>query len=509
MIYYIKKTGRTFDNKRSVLNHIRHVYGKGRNNFELAYLENNDLNNKPVCEICGKEVEYINFIRGYKKYCKYCKKNVIGNSKRVVNRYSNIKYDEFVKNNIDWYRNNLGVGQVIDIYDNKLTCKRGLKSKLTYKLVHNDIKNDDYWLIEKKCSICNKKYKISLLHKYFNSRKHCGNRSCINSLKYNGENFNVYNIKINFDNLIEINHFIYDNYINLKYSHRQMKKILNTRITDNNIKNNYAITVYTKKSHKALTNIYFCKEENLYFPIVYKGKPYIKRYFDNKHDKKYYINYLMRNHPECFEYCKSCNTKFLAKDIITNHVLRDSGLCSEKCYHKYMKTKEWQCINGQTQEKRNKQSERMKNLISTGKFTPCVTNSRCKSRVEVLINNKIVPCRSSWDATFLILNPNLEYEKLRIKYNYENKNHNYIVDFIDIINMKIYEIKPINAFTNKDQVKQNSAIEWCKNNKYEYLMITDDWFNKNLKIESNIIKIKEQKESELILKRMKQFLVKG
>ena len=77
-----------------------------------------------------------------------------------------------------------------------------------------------------------------------------------------------------------------------------------------------------------------------------------------------------------------------------------------------------------------KQSETMKLKIKNGEFTPCVTNSWCHSRIE--IHN--IPFRSCWEAAFYILNPNLEYEKVRIPFIDEEGNEKiYITDFINYI----------------------------------------------------------------------------
>ena len=156
----------------------------------------------------------------------------------------------------------------------------------------------------------------------------------------------------------------------------------------------------------------------------------------------------------------------------------------------------------QTDETRKKsakkQSETIKLKIKNGHFTPCVTNSWCHSRIEI---NKI-PFRSCWEAAFYILNPKLQYEKIRIPYIDINGDEKiYITDFVDYINKKIYEIKPKsvkNIYINI--LKEKAAIEWCNNNGYEYICISDEYFLKNAKkINYNLYEPKLQKS-------MKQFL---
>jgi hypothetical protein len=140
---------------------------------------------------------------------------------------------------------------------------------------------------------------------------------------------------------------------------------------------------------------------------------------------------------------------------------------------------------------RNKQSVAMKKAIADGRFTPCVTNSWARSRCTVKIIQdsceKIINCRSSWDAYFQILNPSALYEKLRVQYTYDNKTRNYLVDFIDFENKKIYEIKPsVFEETPVNIIKFNAAVEWAKVNNYEFIVISEEWFKQHY-CETNII----------------------
>jgi len=140
-------------------------------------------------------------------------------------------------------------------------------------------------------------------------------------------------------------------------------------------------------------------------------------------------------------------------------------------------------IHKQTPETRiltaKKQSDSMKNLIVSGKFTPCVTNSWCKSRV--VINN--IPFRSSWEAVFYILNEKIEYEKVRIPYlNESGIEKIYIVDFVDTQNKSLFEIKPkINIHISNNILKEQAAIKWSEQNGYTYNSINDDYFYENAK----------------------------
>lgn len=165
--------------------------------------------------------------------------------------------------------------------------------------------------------------------------------------------------------------------------------------------------------------------------------------------------------------------------------------CSKTCLHKWRsqnmlgdKNNVYKIPSEKINEIRIKQSNSMRKAIREGRFTPCVTNSWAKSRCDVKIvrnyNEIIVKCRSSWDAYFQLLNPKCEYEKLRIPYIHNNQLKNYLVDFLDTFHKKIYEIKPSSLEdTLINKLKFESADRWAKENNYEFIIITEDWFKNN------------------------------
>jgi hypothetical protein len=127
-----------------------------------------------------------------------------------------------------------------------------------------------------------------------------------------------------------------------------------------------------------------------------------------------------------------------------------------------------------------------------------VTNSWCRSKIEI----HGISFRSCWEAVFYILNPYLQYEKIRIPYIDEDGNKKiYITDFVDNILKKIYEIKPKSVKTKiRNFLKEKSAIDWCKNNGYDYICISDEYFFENAsKIDYNLYESKLKKS-------MKNFL---
>lgn len=125
------------------------------------------------------------------------------------------------------------------------------------------------------------------------------------------------------------------------------------------------------------------------------------------------------------------------------------------------------------------QSNRIKKLIKDGVFTPPITNTWTHWNSIYYYNKKEYKFRSSWEAAFWSVDKDLEFETLRIPYIYLNKEHTYIVDFIDRKNKIVYEVKPDNKYLKKEKIKEQYLIEWCKKNNYNYKLISNSWFYEN------------------------------
>lgn len=152
-------------------------------------------------------------------------------------------------------------------------------------------------------------------------------------------------------------------------------------------------------------------------------------------------------------------------------------------------------------EIRKKQSNTIKKLILEGKFTPNITNSWANSKVPLKIFGFTKYYRSTWDAVFQILNPNTEYEKIRIPYVYNEQQHCYIVDFVDEQKRILYEIKPDILKTSElNLIKINATILWCEKNNYSFKIISNEYFEKNAKNVNYNLYDKKIKDG------MKQFL---
>ena len=116
-------------------------------------------------------------------------------------------------------------------------------------------------------------------------------------------------------------------------------------------------------------------------------------------------------------------------------------------------------------------SEFMKGRIERGEFTPN-TNNRLHHRD---IEYKGKTYRSSWEVLFAAVNPEYEYEKLRISYTLNNERHIYIVDFVDHNAKVAVEIKPIELqHKHNNDVKIAALKDWASVNGYKVLILNQD-----------------------------------
>ena len=120
-------------------------------------------------------------------------------------------------------------------------------------------------------------------------------------------------------------------------------------------------------------------------------------------------------------------------------------------------------------EYKRQSSQRMKDKIASGQFTPNSNNRQ--THYEVKFNDK--QYRSSWEAVYHQLNPDAEYETLRIPYIFNGKNHIYIVDFINHSTKEVIEVKPAELFENMRTQSKLAALEdWAKTNEYTVVRFT-------------------------------------
>lgn len=174
--------------------------------------------------------------------------------------------------------------------------------------------------------------------------------------------------------------------------------------------------------------------------------------------------------PSCGEFdakcrghkCKACGSKAQA--------LKMSNLY--KTNHAEMVAK---CNKPYTEATRIKHSNTMKNKILKGEFTPKSNNRRTWKRIY----KDGFAFRSSWELKFynycLDNNIAIEYETLRIPYEFDGNRYIYITDFVSHTEKKVYEIKPSSMIDDKVRAKEKFASEWCKANGYEYVFITESF----------------------------------
>ena len=200
--------------------------------------------------------------------------------------------------------------------------------------------------------------------------------------------------------------------------------------------------------------------------------------------------------------CEICSsTKITSETRITSKV----NICSDKCNEaklelSYINAAKRQydnpsnyMINPKFSEEDRlrismKKSVTMKKLIKDGLFTPNISNSWCNSKCYI----REKPYRSSWEVMFHLLNPNLEYETLRVQYiGVDLLNHNYVVDFIDRERKIAYEVKPTSQLEDETiKLKTEAAEKWCKENGYKFKFITEEWIKNNKEeINDNLHKI--------------------
>lgn len=126
-----------------------------------------------------------------------------------------------------------------------------------------------------------------------------------------------------------------------------------------------------------------------------------------------------------------------------------------------------------TEEMKKKRSEEVKQKILSGEWTPNVHNSR--THWNCSYNG--IKYRSSWEAMYASLNPQDDFETIRIPYMFNGQRKIYIVDFCNTIDKILTEIKPI-AHQMSEQViaKIQAAKLWCEENDYVFRIISESYF---------------------------------
>jgi hypothetical protein len=139
-----------------------------------------------------------------------------------------------------------------------------------------------------------------------------------------------------------------------------------------------------------------------------------------------------------------------------------------------------------------KQSITMKRKIESGEFTPNSNNWKKSLTIKLNFLNQEFRFRSRWEIAYyfvnsLLYNRQLEYEKIRIPYEFDGKDKIYIVDFYSKELSELIEIKPKSRLSILlEQQKIIAAKNWAIKNNVNFKLITEDWFKEN---KSDIVKL--------------------
>ena len=101
----------------------------------------------------------------------------------------------------------------------------------------------------------------------------------------------------------------------------------------------------------------------------------------------------------------------------------------------------------------------------------------------------------------------MEYEKLRIPYfdTSKQKIRNYIIDFIDFNNKKVYEIKPKRCIDLRENPEKIKSLEkWCFENGFQMEIISEDYFEKN-QLKTSLLQYTDKENRDKFLRIMKQY----
>lgn len=196
------------------------------------------------------------------------------------------------------------------------------------------------------------------------------------------------------------------------------------------------------------------------------------------------------------KYCKLCadNGVWRQKSNISKEKLESRGIAISRAKTAFYKTekgklvaktngkkiskkliKHFQTEKGHLQKSRSSQynSKAMKEKILLGKFTP-MSNNRRTHWDSFFAGKKY---RSSWEAMYQYYNLDDEYETLRILYTFENKEHVYIVDFVNHTKKTVAEVKPAEFLKDKRTLAKINALKvWANKNCYMFILADQSYF---------------------------------
>lgn len=447
----------------------------------------------PVCEMCGEKVKFKSFSDGYYKHCTKCRKE---NSLNALIKNTFIDgYDNFLKNNYEkLYKENWKSKKFIDPYDNIEYSGTLTFSRHVFKTKCKRNINDSFWNVSKKCEICGDDFSSNM----FKNKTLC--HTCAKKYGLNKETKDVHVSLTNYEaklygekielltDYTDFIKFITDNQL---WKHKHLQKYIPSRDYRRALWNDIIKTRHCNFILDYVDSIpvffFYNEKKNIYLPVLNRGF----KFFTEKNVS-----------------CETCGKQFTTNVQIFHtgkklEYVYDNKFCSPGCYHKSMQYRPYNEHTG------NLISKKLKERIATGTFTPCIINSLTRKAISIseYPNNKF---RSSWELAFWYLNKDaLDYassfEKLRIQYfsTVKNKNRTYIVDFIDMVNKIVYEIKPSSKVDDEEvQNKLTSLEKWCNINKYSLQIIDETYFIQKIesgetfdfleKYQKNILQLKKR-----------------
>ncbi len=155
--------------------------------------------------------------------------------------------------------------------------------------------------------------------------------------------------------------------------------------------------------------------------------------------------------------------------------------CSEKCRQQLASARQsginnsaFKMTPAQRVIQSKKLSEKAKENIRTGKFTPNTNNYKHQRPIKCVLGGQLTQVRSLWELIYRINYPHLLYEFLRIKYYDTTKNTDriYITDFYDPSTNTIIEIRP-KGYQSLLMDKHKAVLDQG----YSYLIVDEDYFN--------------------------------
>lgn len=193
------------------------------------------------------------------------------------------------------------------------------------------------------------------------------------------------------------------------------------------------------------------------------------------------------------KYCQSCTKIGVWRGNLSSEKLKERG---KKI--KEIKLKFYQTDYGKKAAKEigRKNSEKLKNFFKTSEGIANIEKSRKYNQQymkEKILSGKFTPnsnnknthwdsyykdkkFRSSWEALYQSLYPNDEHEKLRITYEFKEKTHIYIVDFINYNDKIVTEVKPKEMCNDQKFIAKFKSLQsWCKANGFTARIATQEF----------------------------------